>query len=324
MSTIYHSNTVEQKFLNQLASELKKSFKGCKNIVVKMHFGELGNSKAFTSKDIKPITDLLASLGFNYVLYDSSVMYGGPRSNPTTHKLLAQTKGFKNVVTDDSFIDVKGKNLNYQVCKQLADADGVLILTHVKGHACSGFGGAIKNLGMGALTKETKISIHKGGEPVFSGNCVKCGACVNCCPINGLKLESGKPYPVIKSCYGCSNCSYVCANNVIHPKVAPFDVLLAEGANAAQSKFKKYYYVSAIKNVTQNCDCMPIPGKIIAKDGGWLMSSDGVGIDQASYDLIVKNNGEVFLKNNKKKGTEQILAAEKLGMGKRKYVLKEL
>jgi len=324
MSTIYHSDAVDEKFLKQLGEELKKSFKGCKSIVVKMHFGELGNSKAFKPKDIEPITDLLTKLGFNHILFDSSVMYGGPRSNTVTHKLLAQTKGFKNVVTDDSFIEVKGKYLKYKVCKRLTDADGVLVLSHVKGHICTGFGGAIKNLGMGALAKESKIAIHKGGEPVFSGNCVKCGVCVHNCPINGMKIESGKPYPIVKSCYGCSNCSYECPNNIIHPKVAPFDVLLADGANSAQSKFKRYYYVSAIKNVTQQCDCMPMPGNIIAKDHGWLMGSDAVGIDQASYDIIIKNDGDVFLKYNKKKGDEQISAAEKLKMGKRKYVLKEL
>jgi len=324
MSNVYHSSAVDEKFIKTLESELKKSFKGCKSIVVKMHFGELGNPKAFTPKDIKPITDLLEKMKFKYVLFDSSVMYGGPRSNPTTHKMLAVTKGFKNVVTDDSFITVKGKHLNYQVCKKLSDADAVLILSHVKGHVCTGFGGAIKNLGMGALTKETKIAIHKGGEPLFSGNCVRCAVCVKNCPINGMVLESGKPYPTVKTCYGCSNCSYVCPNNVIHPKVAPFDVLLADGANSAQTKFKRYYYVSAIRNVTKECDCMPMPGKIIAKDHGWLASTDGVAIDQASYDIITKDDGEVFLQNNKKRGTEQIVAAEKFKMGKRKYVLKEL
>jgi uncharacterized protein len=324
LTKIYHSNLLDDKFLAQLKTELAHHFKDCKRIAVKMHFGELGNTKAFTPKDIKPITELLESMGFEHFLFDSSVMYGGPRANPTTHKMLAVTKGFRHVETGDEFIEVKGEHLTYQVCTKLTDADGVLVLTHVKGHVCSGFGGAIKNLGMGALTKKTKIDIHNGGMPNFSGKCVRCKECVNSCPIDGLKLEDGKEYPVIKSCYGCSDCSYACSHKVITPKNTYFDVLLAEGANAAQSKFKKHYYVSAIKNITQNCDCMPIPGEIIAEDAGWIMSPDGVAIDKAAYDLIVKKNGEVFLNNNNKIGTAQIFSAEKLGMGKKEYSLKEL
>jgi len=324
MVNVFHSKTIDEKFLKQLRSELDKSFKNCKRVAVKMHFGELGNTKAFSSKDVKPICDLLESMGFDYFLYDSSVAYPGPRGNPTTHKLLAKAKGFKNVELGDEFIDVKGNHLTYQVCKRLADADAVLVLTHVKGHVCTGFGGAIKNLGMGALTKKTKSDIHTGGEPVFNSNCIKCGACVKMCPINGLVLKESEPHPIIKSCYGCSNCFYVCPHQAITVKTAPFDVLLADGANAAQSKFKKFYYVSMVNNIARQCDCMPIPGDVIAKDAGWLMSTDGVAIDQASHDIIAKIDGEVFLKHNKKKGLHQLDAAEKFGMGKCKHVLKEL
>jgi hypothetical protein len=79
-----------------------------------------------------------------------------------------------------------------------------------------------------------------------------------------------------------------------------------------------------VKNISKNCDCMSNSGDIIAKDAGWLMSPDGVAIDQASYDLVVKSDGEAFFKFNKKKGHHQLEAAEKLDMGKRKYVMKEL
>jgi uncharacterized Fe-S center protein len=324
MGEIFYSKQVDGRFLAQLKEELSVRFKDCKKIAVKMHFGEAGNLRAFTPKDIKPITDLLESMGFEYFLFDSSVMYGGPRANPKTHRLLALAKGFRHVETGDEFVEVKGAHLTYQVCSKLSEADAVLVLSHVKGHVCAGFGGAIKNLGMGALTKKSKTDIHEGGKPVFSGVCNGCGTCVRGCPIDGLGIETDELYPVVKDCYGCSNCSYVCPQKVIHPKVAPFDVLLAEGANAAQSKFKKCYYVSAIRNITKNCDCVPLPGDFIAEDIGWIMGGDGVAADQAAYDLIIKKSGQVFLKNNKKLGVEQINAAEKIGMGKREYVLKEL
>jgi hypothetical protein len=332
MTNVYHSNLLDTKFIGQLKSELEKDFKDCKRIAVKIHFGEVGNTKAFTSKDVGLIMKLLEEMKLDYFMYDSSVTYGGPRANPTTHKLLAKAKGFKNVETGDEYVDVKGMHMNYQVCKKLADADAVLVISHVKGHVCTGFGGAIKNLGMGALTAKSKQDIHDGGKPVFNGKCVHCGICVKNCPINGMHLPLIKgvvlkddvKYPEVKRCFGCSNCAYLCPNDIITTRVAPFDVLLADGANAAQSKFKKYYYVSMVNKVAKQCDCMPMPGEIIAKDAGWLMSPDGVAIDQASHDLVVKNDGEAFLRYNKKKGTEQIVAAERLGMGKRKYYLREL
>jgi len=324
MANVYHSNLLDEKFMGRLRSELSTTFKGCKRIAIKLHFGEPGNDKAFTPKDIEPIVKLLEELKFNYFLYDSSVNYGGQRAKPESHKIYAESKGFKNVQTGDDYIDVKGEHFTYQVCSKLTEADAVIILTHVKGHVCTGFGGAIKNLGMGALTGKTKGDIHNGGKPVFSGDCIHCSICVKNCPINGMVLDPNKKYPVVKMCFGCSNCAYVCPNHVISTKVASFDILLAEGAYAAQSKFKKYYYISMVNNIARQCDCMSNPGAVIAKDEGWLASPDGVAIDQASYDIIVKNDGEVFLKNNKKKGHHQLEVAEKLGMGKRKYVLKEL
>jgi uncharacterized Fe-S center protein len=324
MANVFYSKVLDGKFLKQLKSELKSHFKGCKSVAVKMHFGEVGNTRAFTARDVRPLMDLLDSMKLQYFLYDSSITYGGPRGNPLTHKLLAKAKGFRNVELGDEFIDVKGNHLAYQICKRLADADAVIILTHFKGHMLTGFGGSIKNLGMGAVTAKTKKDIHDGGKPLFNYKCVKCGICVNNCPIDGLKLEDTVAHPIVKKCFGCSNCSYVCPHGVINPRVAPFDVLLAEGAYAAQSKFKKYYYVSMVRKISKNCDCMPYPSKIISDDIGWLMSPNGVAIDQASYDLVVKKSGETFLKYNKKRGTHQIEAAEKLGMGKRKYVLKKL
>jgi len=311
-------------FLERLKGELKDNFKGCKKIAIKMHFGEPGNNTAFTPKDVAPILEILESLGMEYYLYDSSVNYGGERGSPETHKSYASSKGFTHVETGDEYVDVKGKHFTYHVCKKLTDVDAVLVLTHVKGHECSGFGGAIKNLGMGALTGQSKGDIHTGGKPVFDGDCTKCGTCVAGCPIHGMKLVDTEKYPVVMNCYGCSNCAYVCPFNVIKPKVASFDILLSEGANAAQSRFKKRYYISVIKNVTAHCDCYADAGGIIAKDSGILMSPDGVAIDQATYDVVVKDSGDVFLKQNFKKGTEHILEAEKFGMGTRKYVLKEL
>ncbi|MGB9748696.1 MAG: hypothetical protein ACP5OZ_03385 [Candidatus Woesearchaeota archaeon] len=99
-------------------------------------------------------------------------------------------------------------------------------------------------------------------------------------------------------------------------------MLLAEGASAAQSRFKRYYYINILKRITKECDCEQDPKGIIARDCGYLCSKDGVAVDKASYDLVKNNEGDVFLKFNKKTGLQQVSAAEKFGMGKKEYELK--
>jgi uncharacterized Fe-S center protein len=242
MSDVYNTEN-EKKFLDKLKVELKDRFEGCKKIAIKLHFGEPGNKTAFVPEDIKPITELLKEIGIDFFLFDSPVKYDSPRNTVEGYKEVARKKGWEElgeIRTNDEYISVKGENLTYEVCKELVDADAVLVVSHVKGHVCTGFGGAIKNLGMGALTKKTKGDIHHGGEPVLIGECTQCGACERACPLGTLKV---KDKPVFGICYGCSNCVYACPNSVLKTRVNYFDVLLAEGSSVAQSKFKKTFYL---------------------------------------------------------------------------------
>lgn len=322
MKKLYHSNELNKRFLEKLKEEIKKKFKGCKRIAVKIHFGELGNKTALKPEDVEPIINILRESGFNYFLYDSSVAYGGERGEPDTHKKYALNKGWGKtgeIITEEDYIDVKGNSMNYQVCKILTEADGVLVVSHFKGHECPGFGGAIKNLGMGAMTKKTKKDIHEGGKPIYTGKCTLCKSCEIACPNNLIKVTD-KPY--FENCGGCSDCIYACPAKVLKPKTAVFDRLLAEGANAAQSKFRKFYYINLLIRITKRCDCYNDSEQKIAEDCGFIAGEDGVALDQASYDLVCKKAGEdVFLKWHKKSGVEQIKEAEKLGMGSSKYKL---
>lgn len=325
MKKIYYSKDLGEQFLVNLKNELRRVFKNCRKIAIKIHFGEPGNKSAFKPRDIKPVTDLLKELNIDFSLYDSSVTYNSLRSNSFSHRKYAIDKGWGElgeINTEDNFIVVKGKRMNYEVSKFLADADGVLVISHFKGHYCCGFGGAIKNLGMGALSKKSKSNIHSGGEPVIIGKCTKCKNCERACPINGIVVLDE---PKFEKCYGCSNCIYSCKNKVLKPKVDFFDYLLADGANAAQSKFKKVYYVSYLKNISKFCDCERDAKDIISGDVGFLSGENAVAIDMASRDLIIKKTGEdIFLKHNKKSGIEQIKAAESLGMGSLRYGLVEI
>ncbi|MBI5881186.1 DUF362 domain-containing protein [archaeon] len=321
MAEVYHYKDTGNDFLAKLEAELKKEFSGCKRIAVKLHFGEPGNKTAFRPEDIAPITEVLKKLGIEFFLYDTSVAYPSPRGDTETNKRLALEKGWGTigeVVVDGGFVPVS-KGRIYEVGKPLADADGVLVVTHFKGHVCCGFGGAIKNLGMGALSKKSKQGIHDGGSTKYIGGCTQCRTCERMCPIHGIKVTDK---PEFITCYGCSNCAYVCPAHAIKPKVEYFDVLLAEGAAAAQSKFKRQYYVTFLKNITEKCDCESDPGRIIAPDKGILLSKDIVAIDKAAYDIITsKGTDDVFLRHNKKTGLEHVKAAEKMGMGSAEYTI---
>jgi len=94
MAEVLHSNEMGESFLETLEQGLKQAFAGCKQIAIKIHFGEPGNAKALVPEDVKPITDLLKKLGYGFFMYDSSVAYNGPRHDPATHKAAAIEKGW--------------------------------------------------------------------------------------------------------------------------------------------------------------------------------------------------------------------------------------
>jgi uncharacterized Fe-S center protein len=319
MTNVIHSTGMTE-FAHRVTPEIKRCFAGCDSIAVKLHFGEPGNKFALVPQQVKPLTDILQGLGLEYFLYDSSVAYGGPRGNPETHKKAALAKGWGElgeIRTNDDSISIRGEYMTYRVCSELSNADGVLVVSHFKGHVCSGFGGAIKNLGMGALHVQSKSAIHEGAKPIVDGECSQCGTCVDTCPVDGIRLEE---YPHFETCFGCSECIKLCPDQTLKVKLAFFDDLLADGAAAAASTFKRAYYINYLTNIAESCDCDPGAKLIIAPDAGYIAGSDGVAVDRASRDVVNKMAGEdVFLKHNHKSGMEQIVAAENLGMGTAAY-----
>ncbi|MBS1266121.1 MAG: hypothetical protein MAG795_00086 [Candidatus Woesearchaeota archaeon] len=325
MNKIYFSKNLNRK---KLKEELSKVFDKGEEIAIKLHMGEPGNKYYLRPIVVKVYVDILKKIGCKPFLFDSPVVYAGPRNTSEDYLKAAAQHGYTEatmgcpIVISNQSITFKGKDMDHEVCKTLAEADGVLVLTHLKGHFCCGFGGAIKNLGMGAVSKETKGKIHNGGEPEYDKGCTMCKICASKCPLNHIRYENNRPYFDANWCCGCSNCVRFCPENAIKAKVDLFDYLLAEGAHAALSHFKKAYFVNIIKNIAKLCDCNADAGGIVLEDVGVAFGDDIISVDKASLDLINKKAGkDLFEEIHFKSPLAHIKDGAELGMGKLDYEL---
>ncbi|MBU1199719.1 MAG: DUF362 domain-containing protein [Nanoarchaeota archaeon] len=321
------------KYEKVLEQQLKSNFKKGMNVAVKLHMGESNKGK-FNPELAKRAVKVLKKLGCKPFLFDTNVWYPGARHFSMTHKAAVAHHGFSEenigcpIVVADDFVVTKIKHFQLKVFKPMVEADAMLVLTHFKGHAASAFGGAIKNLAMGCVSKGSKLAEHKAGVPnKVTDDCTACGVCAKLCPFHTIMIVGKKARINHLMCFGCSTCVYNCPSNAIKAKTT-FDKVLAEAANAVidlmknKSINKPIYYVNEVMNISKNCDCMRNTGGIIAKDVGVLMSTDIVAIEKASLDLVIKQEGkDVFKEIHNHDPVLQIVEAEKLGLGKQKYEL---
>jgi uncharacterized Fe-S center protein len=289
--------------------KIKKLFKGFylsnSEVLVKIHFGEPGNKFTFTPKKIRPIVETMKSLKLNPIFIDTPVTYSSPRNSIEGYIRTVKEKEYDKLapfIISNNGIKVKTKDFTAGVCKELVEAKNVLVISHVKGHVCAGFGGAVKNLGMGGVTKETKSIEHILGQPKFISECRGCGICANLCPAGAIKIVNGKAQINLDKCFGCSICQLKCPYKCLIPKKTYFDDLLAQGAAAVINNLPQCtFYINFVTNITKWCDCEVDPGELISEDIGILFSDNPIAIDKASIDLVNKLNGrDLFKEINKK------------------------
>lgn len=283
---------------SMLTESLARVFSPGDRVAVKLHMGEEGNRTALSPSTALTVVKALKKLGARPFLFDSPVVYNSPRNTPQGYLALAARRGFSlttmgcPVVVADESIPLLGAKMEYHLCKELAEADGICLLSHVKGHPCTGLGGAIKNIGMGAMSKETKGAIHEGGKPVYSSGCNECRRCVEMCPTGNIRLAEGAPRFDVTYCTGCSNCAIVCETGSIEPMVDTFDRLLAEATALALGRLAKTFYINCLINITELCDCASNSGRILTPDVGFVLGEDICSVERASYEMIVNNAGE--------------------------------
>ncbi len=327
---------VKKEYAGRLGKALKHELKGFfqekSRVAVKLHMGEATNKNYMSPEIAKTVVDVLKGLGLIPFLFDSTTLYHGKRYTVKDYLETAKENGFSketigcDVVISNEGVDAKTKNMTAKVCKELAHADALLVLSHVKGHPSAGFGGAIKNLGMGGVCRETKENVHNFSKPILKGECSLCGTCVKVCGDKAVKLGKKSAEFDYSKCHGCGKCIIYCPNKVLKPNKDMFDTLLAETAEAVV-RGKKVYYINVLLKISKLCDCFRgDAGGIVCPDIGILLSNDAVAIDKASIDLINKkmNEKDFFKKLHNKSPLLYIAAAEKLGIGKQEYELEEL
>ena len=273
-----------------------------KMVAIKIHFGEPGNLSYLRPNYAKVIVDVVKSLGGMPFLTDCNTLYVGRRKNALDHLEAAYENGFSpfstgcHVIIGDGLKgtdDVEVPVVNGELCKSakigraIMDADVFISLTHFKGHEMTGFGGAIKNIGMGCGSRAGKTDQHSSGKPHITPDlCRGCRRCQKECANRGLVFdeETRKMHVDQDNCVGCGRCLGSCnfdaisfdndaANELLNCRMAEYTKAVVDG--------RPNFHISLIVDVSPNCDCHGENDIPILPDIGMFASFDPLALDQA-------------------------------------------
>ncbi len=248
---------------------------------------------------IHDIVRRVKDAGGKPLLTDTGTYYQSQRNNAYDHMVTALTNGFNMapfIVADglrgENYKIVKTKGIlnENEVAGVIAEADAMIVVSHDNGHELSGFGGAIKNLGMGCTSQEGKLRQHRTfGLEIDGSKCSGCRKCKEVCPMGLPEIFGKKVQNISPLCMRCPTCGDACPTGAI--KLVGKENLcraLASAAYGVLSTFrnKKVSYVSFAKDITQYCDCLPGPGDVVMKDVGIFASGSPVSIDGAFLRMI--------------------------------------
>ena len=291
-----------------MTSPIHKVVEAKDNVAVKVHMGTQGCTRFIRHPFVREIINVIKELEATPFVTDTTTLYPGTRSAAADYYETARLHGFVEqilgcpvVIADDKqfsperLATMGGGIVEVEVAGAIAEANSLVVISHVKGHDLTGFGGAIKNIGMGCLTKAGKTQVHSATKPVLiSDKCIGCGVCVKICTWNAITLYEEKILIDQEKCKGCTSCIYSCSQVALYiplERKIQFQKLLTSAASAVVMRFKdKILYVNFLMDVTAVCDCAPFSGLPIIPDMGILASSDIVAIDKVSLDLVNKAN----------------------------------
>ena len=336
-----------------------------KFVAIKMHFGELGNLGFLRPNYARAVADVVKSLGGKPFLTDCNTLYPGSRKNALEHLYCAWENGFTPMTvgcpiligdglkgTDDVEVPVEGGEYvkAAKIGRAVMDADIFISLSHFKGHEMTGFGGAIKNIGMGCGSRAGKKEQHSNGKPVINADaCRGCKRCLHECANNGLHFDEAtrKMQVVTENCVGCGRCVGACnfdaiafandaATKELNCRMAEYTKAVIDG--------RPGFHISLVMDISPNCDCHPENDAPILPDIGMFCSFDPLALDQACVDACLRQQplpGSQLYDNMHKEGfcdhhdhfensTPEseyrtcLAHAEKIGIGSREYELIEM
>jgi uncharacterized Fe-S center protein len=325
-------------------------------VAVKLHFGERGNLAFIRPNFIRRIVDIVKGLEADPFITDTNTLYAGTRGNSVSHLNTAIQNGFAYAVVNAPLIIADGMRgasstavkidqeyiKNAHIGREIVESDALISVAHFKGHELSGFGGTIKNVGMGCASRKGKLVQHSDLSPkVKAKKCIGCGECVEHCAQSAIVLKNEKADINSKKCVGCGECILICPNQAIdvqwNADIPIFQKKMVEYSLAVlKGKKERAVFLNFLTQISPACDCYGHNDAPIVQDLGIMASRDPVAIDQASADMINQQlalEGSVLTKNRgvgedkfsglypKVDWTIQLEYGEKIGLGVRTYEL---
>ena len=373
-SKVYFTDFHTQAYGDSLPTKLKKLIKKAgiqdldlegKFVAIKLHFGELGNISYLRPNYARAVVDVVKELGGKPFLTDCNTMYPGSRKNALEHLECAWQNGFTPLTvgcpiligdglkgTDDVEVPVEGGEYveKAKIGRAIMDADVFISLTHFKGHEMTGFGGAIKNIGMGCGSRAGKKEQHASGKPKINASaCRGCRRCQRECANSGLVFDEHmmKMSVDAANCVGCGRCLGACNFDAIYftndNAQAALNCRMAEYTKAVVSG-RPQFHISLIVDVSPNCDCHAENDVPILPNIGMFVSTDPLALDQACVDACMAaepmpgsqlarhladpsfhDHHDHFTNSTPESEWRSCLAhAEKIGLGSRSYDLIEM
>mgnify|MGYP004591895469 FL=1 len=276
-----------------------------KYVAIKMHFGEPGNLAFLRPNWAKTVADFVKERGGKPFLTDCNTLYVGGRKNALDHLDSAMLNGFSPMTTgcqiliadglkgnDEGEVPVAGGEYvkNAKIGRAVMDADVFISLTHFKGHEEAGFGGCLKNIGMGCGSRAGKMEQHNAGKPhVAEKLCIGCGQCRKICAHGAPIIENRKAHIDHDKCVGCGRCIAVCPKNAVqinwdetttnlNRKIAEYTKAVVDG--------RPCFHISLVIDVSPNCDCRSENDMPIVPNVGMFASFDPVALDMACVDAV--------------------------------------
>ena len=298
-SKVYFTNfraTVQENIQQKLVRLMKTAGMDTidfnkKYAAIKIHFGEPGNLAYLRPNYAKTVVDFVRSLGGKPFLTDCNTLYVGGRKNALDHLDSAYVNGFSpfstgcHIIiadglkgTDEVSVPVEGGTYvkEAKIGRAVMDADVVISLNHFKGHEAAGFGGAIKNIGMGCGSRAGKMEMHSAGKPrVSERKCIGCGQCTKVCAHDAITIADKKASIDHNKCVGCGRCIGVCpmdavrpasdeSNDILNCKMAEYTKAVLDG--------RPHFHISLVMDVSPYCDCHGENDAPIVPDVGMFAS----------------------------------------------------